>query len=109
MKLGKITGMTALAFALAIPFQAAAAPFAPVADLERLETATVHAIGYRSEKHRRFNGGISYVGEYGLKYAPSYRHRRHHDVDVTVNIYAEPPQREEYGNRTRPLIIELPE
>jgi hypothetical protein len=89
MKLFNFLGASALAFALAVP------AFAPAS-----------AAGYHDRNQLR-HGGISYVGRYGLKYAPRHWHR-HHGTNVSVKIYfGEQPRRED-KLRTRPLIIDLP-
>jgi len=111
MKFGHSLGAAATAFALAFPAfsPATAAPLAPIAiGVVAPADSPVSKVGYRHERYERYNGGISYVGSHGLKYAPTYWHRGYQDVDVTINIYAEEPPRREYPNRTRPLIIELP-
>jgi len=113
MKTGISLGAATLALALAVPAQipAIAAPFAPISaePLRITNDAAVLDVGYRHGKYRKFESGISYAGEYGLRYAPTYHYRRHHGHDVTVNIYAEPPRYADHGQRSRALIIELPD
>ena len=111
MRFGKPTGALAVAFTLVIPAltPAEAAPFA--AEAVRIaadNAAPVHKVGYRDGKYRKFHGGISYVGPYGLKYAPDYRYRRHHGHDISVKIYIGPRKGDDYRRRTRALIIDLP-
>lgn len=109
MKLGKTLGVATAAFIL-MGSAASAAPLAPFQTdaIRAMNDSDVLAVGYRYREHHKFHGGISYVGDYGLKYAPSYWRHRHHGTDVSVNIYFGPqPERKETG-RTRPLIIELP-
>lgn len=112
MKARKSLGGAALAVALALPAlaPAAAVPLmpAPADSLRAAYGAPVHEIGYRYHGERRFHGGISYVGDYGLRYAPSYWYRRGHEHNVTINVYAEQPERKRYREGSRPLIIELP-
>jgi len=113
MKPGKSLSAAALALALAVPAKtlAFAASFTAI-ETEALRVtndADIVDVGYRHSKYRKFEGGISYAGEYGLRYAPSYWKHRHHGHDVTVNIYAEPPRYADHGQRSRALIIELPE
>lgn len=108
MKLAVSLGAAAAAFILA-GSAASAAPLAPVQTdaIRAVGDSDVVAVGYRHREYHRFNGGISYVGEYGLRYAPSYWRHRKYQNNVTINVYAEEPKREE-SYRTRPLIIDLP-
>ena len=100
MKLRNSLGASALAFALAVPAFAAAS----ATDID----GKVHLAGYHHDRNQLRHGGISYVGDYGLKYAPSSWRHHHHGTDVSVKIYFGPqPVRKETGC-TRPLIIELP-
>ncbi len=107
MGIGKLVGAAAVAFALGVPAPAIAAPFVPIMAEATANDAAIVKVGYRHDKYRKFYGGISYVGDYGLRYAPSYWRHRKYENNVTINVYAEEPKRED-GYRTRPLIIELP-
>lgn len=113
MNLLKRSGAAAMAFALALPalIPADAAPLAPVRaePIRSVNDAPVLKVGERRHTPGAFHGGISYAGEYGLRYAPSYWHRRHHGARVSVNIYAEAPRYATQGQRSRALIIELAE
>jgi hypothetical protein len=107
MGIEKLAGAAAVAFALAIPAPAIATPFVPNRAEVTANDAAIVKIGYRYDKYRKFHGGISYVGDYGLKYAPSYWYRRHRGHDVTVKVYIGPPEPKDTRQRARPLIIDL--
>jgi len=96
----KLMSAAALTCALAIPVQTTGA-FAG-------NDALIHKVGYRHDWHQRYYGGISYVSDYGLKYAPSYYFRRHYGPDVSVKVYIGSQESPQYRQETRPLILELP-
>ncbi|MFZ2101389.1 MAG: hypothetical protein WAU86_12580 [Oricola sp.] len=101
-------GATAMALVVAIPasMTAGAAPL-PADAIRTMEHAPVLKVGHRHHAHDRYHGGISYVGPFGLKYAPNDWYRRHRGSDITVNIHIGPRERDAYRQRARPLIIEL--
>jgi hypothetical protein len=110
----KLLSAAALTCALAIPVQTAAnaAPLRAetirTTDAFAGNDALIHKVGYRHDWHQRYYGGISYVSDYGLKYAPSYYYRRHYGPDVSVKVYIGSRERSQYRQETRPLILELP-
>ncbi|WP_193177104.1 hypothetical protein [Oricola nitratireducens] len=95
----KLMSAAALTCALAIPVQTTVA-FAG-------NGALIHKVGYRHDWHQRYYGGISYVSDYGLQYAPTY-HYRHHGSDVSVKVYIGSQESPRYRQEARPLILELP-
>ncbi|QKV19229.1 hypothetical protein [Oricola thermophila] len=112
MNIATFAGAAIAACLLAMPAKAAA--FSPIS-VEPVRGMTsqdgdtaVRKVGYRNGGYAKFHGGISYTGEYGLKYAPSYWRKRHHGHDVNVNIYVERSKRPKSRRGAQPLIIELP-
>lgn len=99
--LGAAALASAAAAIAALPAAAMPLPAAPAVTADNAAMA-VSTIGYR----RQYNG-ISYVGDYGLQYAPNYYFHRHHGNDVYVKIIIKPETEETPRRHTRPLIIDL--